>query len=181
MWAGAARLGVVLWSSDIWSTFDELRVQVPEGVAASLSGVPWWTTDVGGFGCPVSPYNNTSPYMQELIVRWYQFGAVSPIFRTHGCRAGQAEVLPNSSQCMHADGMAPQGPQGSCGPNEVWSYGESVEPLLTAIIRFRNDVLAPYILELGQNVSRLSSGVPTVRSLWWEFPDDTTALSDERC
>ena len=38
---------------------------------------------MGGFGCPVSPYNNTSPYMQELIVRWYQFGVVSPIFRTH--------------------------------------------------------------------------------------------------
>ena len=71
VWAGAARLGVVLWSSDIFSTFDELAAQVPEGVAASISGVPWWTTDVGGFGCPTSPYNNTSPYMQELIVRWY--------------------------------------------------------------------------------------------------------------
>ena len=74
---------------------------------------------MGGFGCPVSPYNNTSPYMQELIVRWYQFGVVSPIFRTHGCRAGQAEVLPDDSKCMHAEGMNPQGPQGSCGPNEV--------------------------------------------------------------
>ena len=74
---------------------------------------------MGGFGCPVSPYNNTSPYMQELIVRWYQFGVVSPIFRTHGCRAGQAEVLPDDSKCISAEGMKPQGPQGSCGPNEV--------------------------------------------------------------
>ena len=154
-------------------------MQVPEGVAASLSGVPWWTTDVGGFGCPVSPYNNTSPYMQELIVRWYQFGVVSPIFRTHGCRAGQAEVLPNSSQCVHAVGMRPQGPQGSCGPNEVWSYGESVEPLLASIVRFRNDVLAPYVLALGRNVS--THGAPTVRPLWWEFPGDATAAGDPRC
>ena len=111
--------------------------------------------------------------MQELIVRWYQFGAVSPIFRTHGCRAGQAEVLPVDSPCMHAEGMKPQGPQGSCGANEVWSYGPTVEPILTGIIRFRNDILAPYILELGINVSKY--GVPTVRPLWWDFPADAVA------
>ena len=68
-------------------------------------------------------------------------GVVSPIFRTHGCRAGQAEILPNTSQCIHAEGMTPQGPQGSCGPNEVWSYGETIEPILSAIVQFRNDVL----------------------------------------
>ena len=69
--------------------------------------------------------------------------------------------------------MQPQGPQGSCGPNEIWSYGETVEVLLTSIVRFRNDVLAPYILELGRNVSH--DGVPTVRPLWWEFPSDAAA------
>ena len=47
-------------------------------VDVHISGVPWWSTDVGGFGCPVSPYNNTDPYMQELIVRWYQFGECIP-------------------------------------------------------------------------------------------------------
>lgn len=178
VWAGAARLGVVLWSSDIFSTFEELTAQVKIGVGATISGIPWWTTDVGGFGCPVSPYNNTSPYMQELIVRWYQFGVVSPVFRTHGCRAGAAEVLPASSPCMHAQGMKPQGPQGSCGFNEVWSYGPAVEPVLTALVRFRNDVLAPYILALGRNVSL--HGVPTMRPLWYDFPRDDAA-TDPAC
>ena len=76
-----------------------------------------------------------------LLYLMLHSGVVSPIFRTHGCRAGQAEVMPNGSQCIHAEGMKPQGPQGSCGPNEVWSYGETIEPILSTIVRFRNDVL----------------------------------------
>jgi alpha-D-xyloside xylohydrolase len=67
------RKGAILWSSDIESTFEELTSQVPQGVHASLSGIPWWTTDVGGYGCGFSaPQNST--YMQELIVRWYVVG-----------------------------------------------------------------------------------------------------------
>jgi alpha-D-xyloside xylohydrolase len=46
-WLGAQKYGAVLWSSDIQSTFSELKAQVPEGIAAAMSGVPWWTTDVG--------------------------------------------------------------------------------------------------------------------------------------
>lgn len=68
------------------SSFEELEAQVPEGVHAALSGIPWWTTDVGGYGCGKSQPNH-SPYMQELMIRWYQFGCFSPIFRTHGCRS----------------------------------------------------------------------------------------------
>ena len=69
IWAGGQRYGAVLWSSDIESTFEELAVQVNLGVHASLSGVPWWTSDVGGYGCNTS-YPDNSTYMQELIVRW---------------------------------------------------------------------------------------------------------------
>ena len=87
VWAGGQKHGVVLWSSDIESTFEELHSQINLGVHASLSGVPWWTSDVGGYGCGQA-YPNGSPYMQELIVRWYQFGLFCPVFRTHGCRAG---------------------------------------------------------------------------------------------
>ena len=67
-WAGGARYGIVLWSSDIESTFEELAAQVPLGVHASLSGIPWWTSDVGGYGCGSAQLDN-SAYMQELIVR----------------------------------------------------------------------------------------------------------------
>eukprot|EP00054_Salpingoeca_dolichothecata_P000078 m.15970 g.15970 ORF g.15970 m.15970 type:complete len:601 (-) comp10128_c0_seq1:43-1845(-) len=172
LWAGAQRYGVVLWSSDIFSTFEELTAQVPEGISASMSGVPWWTTDVGGFGCPTSPYNNTSPYMSELIVRWYQFGSVSSIFRTHGCRAGQATIFPDDSPCITG-----QGPQGSCGGNEVWSYAPEVQPLLLQYINFRNTELKPYILELAKNVSE--TGVPTMRPLFFNFPNDPDAIGHD--
>lgn len=158
VWAGGQRHGTVLWSSDTWSSFEQLASQVPQGVHTSLSGIPWWTTDVGGYGCGFSMPNH-SPYMQELIVRWYQFGAFCPIFRTHGCRAGTAE--PDTDQCRPA--------QDSCGPNEVWSYGETAQKMLEKYIRVRAS-LKPYIQELARNVS--ARGVPTMRPLWWEFPED---------
>ena len=97
--------------------------------------------------------------MRELIVRWYQFGTFCPIMRTHGCRGGTApDPDPFPKDCSVG-----QGPNGSCGPNEVWSYGAKVEPVLSSIIRFRNQVLAPYVLELGRNVS--VAGVPTMRNI----------------
>ena len=59
---------MVLWSSDIHSSFEQLASQVPQGVHASMSGIPWWTTDVGGYGCGESRAP-MDPYMQQLIVR----------------------------------------------------------------------------------------------------------------
>jgi len=162
VWAGGQRHGVVLWSSDIWSSFESLASQVPQGVHASLSGIPWWTSDVGGYGCGYTRPND-SPYMRELIVRWYQFGAFCPIFRTHGCRSAPSE--PNTDQC-HPD-------QGSCGFNEVWSYGNETQKILAKYIHVRA-ALKPYILELARNVS--AHGVPTMRPLWWEFPEDVLSL-----
>ena len=163
VWAGGQRNGVVLWSSDIDSTFETLAAMVPQGVHASMSGIPWWTTDVGGFGCNIAPPPNNSSYMMELIVRWYQFGLFCGVFRTHGCRHGGAE--PEVPPCIHV--------AGSCGPNEPWSYGAATEALLGAMIRFRATVLQPYIAELARNVS--AEGVPTMRPLWFEFPGDPAA------
>jgi len=158
VWAGGQRHGAVLWSSDIWSSFETLASQVPQGVHASLSGIPWWTTDVGGYGCGFAPPID-SDYMRELIVRWYEFGLFSPVFRTHGCRNGASE--PDVDPCHpHTS---------SCGFNEVWSYGNKVQPLLEKFVRARNDILLDYIRELDLNVTR--RGVPTMRPLWWEFDD----------
>ena len=162
VWAGGQRHGVVLWSSDIWSTFETLAAMVPQGVHASMSGIPWWTTDVGGYGCGVSPPND-QPYMRELIVRWYQFGLFSPIFRTHGCRSGPSE--PDVDPC-HTQ-------YGSCGENEVWSYGDSVQALLEKYIKLRATRLLPYIRELAANVTTF--GVPTMRPLSYDFPSDDGA------
>ena len=98
--------------------------------------------------------------MKELIVRWYQFGAFSPVFRTHGCRAGPSE--PNTPQCHPA--------QGSCGYNEIWSYGNDTQVMLEKMVRLRSTVLKPYIQELSRNVT--ARGVPTMRPLAFEFPAD---------
>ena len=69
-WAGMQTTGAVLWSSDIPSTFESLQVQVRAGLATMMSGIPWWTTDVGGF----FGADTTSPMFRELVVRWYQYG-----------------------------------------------------------------------------------------------------------
>ena len=89
-----------------------------------------------------------------------QFGVFSPVFRTHGCRQGASE--PDVAPCINV--------AHSCGPNEVWSYGNETQAMLETYIRFRTDVLKPYIAALAANVTR--DGVPTVRPLWWEFPAD---------
>ena len=159
VWAGGQRKGVVLWSSDILSTFEQLASQVPQGVHASLSGIPWWTTDVGGYGCGNNGGPTDQPYMQELIVRWYQFGCFSPVFRTHGCRAGPSE--PDAGTCKPA--------AGSCGFNEAWSYGNATQPLLEKYIRLRA-TMKPYIAALDANVT--ARGVLTMRPLAFEFPAD---------
>jgi alpha-D-xyloside xylohydrolase len=92
-----------------------------------------------------------------------QFGLFSPVFRTHGCRSGPSE--PDVPPCV--------GVSGSCGFNEVWSYGPQTQAVLETYVRFRADVLRPYISALAVNVTR--DGVPTARPLWWEFPGDPAA------
>jgi alpha-D-xyloside xylohydrolase len=81
-WAGQQRTGAAIWSSDIDSSFEALQIQIRAGLSIALSGVPWWTTDIGGFknGRPATPY------FRELIVRWFQYGAFCPIMRLHGYR-----------------------------------------------------------------------------------------------
>jgi alpha-D-xyloside xylohydrolase len=70
------------WSGDIAPTFDSLRRQIPAGLNYSMSGLPYWTTDIGGFlgGDP------SDPAYQEVYVRWFEYGTFCPIFRTHGAR-----------------------------------------------------------------------------------------------
>ncbi len=99
-WAGSQRYGAAVWSGDIPSTFEALQTQVCAGLNTALSGIPWWTTDIGGFhlGDP------RTAYFRELIVRWFQYGAFCPLFRLHGFR------VPHT----HLNGA----------DNEAWSFGE---------------------------------------------------------
>ena len=116
-------------------------------------------TDVGGYGC-ANPNPNDTPYMQELMVRWYQFGCFCPVFRTHGCRNGPSE--PDVSPCVNV--------HRSCGENEVWSYGNATQKILSKYIRLRAE-MKPYVQDLVANVTK--SGVPTMRPLAFAFPSDT--------
>ena len=80
---GQQRYGTVNWSGDIGGTWDSYRRQIVAGLNYTITGMPYWTTDIGGFFRPGrSQY--TDPNYQELLIRWYQWGAFNPIFRIHG-------------------------------------------------------------------------------------------------
>ena len=103
-----------------WVTFQR---QIPAGLNYAISGMPYWTTDIGGF---ISGGNLNDPKFRELFVRWFQFGVFSPIFRVHGTR--------------------------SPDENELWSYGPDAQKILVDFdtLRYR---LLPYIYSLAWQVT----------------------------
>ena len=117
---GQQRNAATSWSGDIAPDFATLRRQIPAGLNYSMSGLPYWTTDIGGFqgGDP------NDPLYQEVYVRWYQYGAFCPIFRTHGARKA----------------------------NELWSYGPRAQQILTSYDKLRYRLL-PYIYSLAWKVT----------------------------
>jgi alpha-D-xyloside xylohydrolase len=163
---GAQRNAAVFWSSDIYSTWDTLRRQVPAGLDFTASGFPYWCNDVGGFNSlppehrplhpplidPSDARDNIAGYddYPELYVRWFQYGVFQPIFRTHGTRTF----------------------------NEIWSYGKQAEPILEKYLKLRYELL-PYIYSLGYQSYK--TGAPYMRALFMDFPNDPNvfAIGDE--
>jgi alpha-D-xyloside xylohydrolase len=154
-WAGSQRYGALVWSGDIASTFEVFRLQVRAGLNMAIAGIPWWTTDIGGFhgGDP------EDPTFRELVVRWFQYGAFSPVFRLHGDR------LPHQP----GTGTTGGGLCGSGGPNEIWSYGEEAYEIMASYIQLR-ERLRPYIRELMKQAHE--KGTPPMRPLFYDFPHD---------
>ncbi len=72
----------LLWSGDIPSTFESLRDQMIAGLHMGLAGIPWWTTDIGGFMTD----DAAAPDFRELLLRWFEFAVFTPILRMHGDR-----------------------------------------------------------------------------------------------
>jgi len=109
--AGAQRNSVTAWSGDISSDWLSYRRQIPAGLNFALSGIPYWTTDIGGFvlGDP------EDPAFRELFVRWFQFGTFNPILRVHGTR--------------------------KTDQNELWSYGPEAQKVLVSFDRLRYRLL----------------------------------------
>jgi alpha-D-xyloside xylohydrolase len=85
--AGQQRNAATLWSSDITTTFASFKNQIPQAINACVSGIPYWTSDIGGYLSHVFPEGIpdwSQPSYRELFTRWFQFGTFSPIFRIHG-------------------------------------------------------------------------------------------------
>ncbi len=82
--AGEQRNAATLWSSDIFCSFGAFKSQVPQGINACASGIPYWTSDIGGYQYHWKAPNWSKPEFRELFTRWFQFGAFCPIFRIHG-------------------------------------------------------------------------------------------------
>jgi alpha-D-xyloside xylohydrolase len=85
-WAGSQRYGALVWSGDITPTWGSFRRQFAAGLNMGLSGIPWWTSDIGGF----EGGNPDDPAYRELLIRWFQWGTFCPVFRLHGFREGSS-------------------------------------------------------------------------------------------
>lgn len=154
-WIGSQRLGALVWSGDIPSTFEALRMSVKTGLNMAMCGIPWWNSDIGGFwGADIE-----SEYFRELIVRWFQFGLFSPVMRLHGARKRIKEQGPRPPGLKEPTG----------GPNEIWSFGDRAYPVLCRLIELR-ERLRPYIHKYMDIASQ--TGSPLMRPMFFEYPDD---------
>ncbi len=121
---GQQRNATTIWSGDVMGTFFDFRKQIAAGLNFEVSGIPYWTTDIAGYGWPYER-DTRDPSYQELYTRWYEFGVFCPIFRTHGHRVNNT--------------------------NEIFSYGPQT-PTLIAYDRLRYRLL-PYIYSLAWRVT----------------------------
>src|SRR5437588_238288 len=109
--AGQQRNAAASWSGDITANWITLRRQISAGLSLSMSGLPYWTTDVGGVFRPEDQY--TSDAYHELLIRWFEYGTFCPIFRVHGYKSNA----------------------------ELWNYGPQVEQVLTQYDQLRYRLL----------------------------------------
>ena len=151
-WLGSQRWGTAVWSGDIPSTWDMLQRSVVAGLNIMMSGIPWWTTDIGGF----YGGNISDPDFRELLIRWFQFGVFCPLCRLHGARD-----------------PFQWGPNGGTGAdNEAWSFGEEAYGIIRELL-FLRERLRPYILQ--QMRVAHECGTPPMRPLFFDFADDPRA------
>lgn len=163
-WAGSQKYGALVWSGDIASSFESMRNQLMAGLNMGIAGIPWWTTDIGGFhgGDP------NDEKFRELFVRWFQWGTFCPVMRLHGDREPRQPQYGTSggaSCCSGAD-------------NEVWSYGEQVYDICVKYMNIR-EKLRDYTRKLMKEAHEI--GTPVMRTMFYQFPDDEKCweLSDE--
>ncbi|MNZ42531.1 Alpha-xylosidase [compost metagenome] len=154
-WAGSQRFGALIWSGDIHSTYQDFRNQMVAGLQMGLSGIPWWTTDIGGF----HGGNIHDKDFQELLIRWFQFGAFCPVMRLHGNRLPREPLYKVNGEETEGTGAA----------NEIWSYGEENYAIMKKFIVLR-EAMRDYTRELMEQAHK--TGSPVMRTMFYEFPED---------
>ena len=161
-WAGSQKYGALVWSGDVDSSFRGLREQFTAGLNMGIAGIPWWTTDIGGF----LRGNPEDPHFRECLVRWFEYGVFSPVFRLHGERIPHRKPI----------GTKGGGAFFSGADNEVWSFGEENYEILKKYMFLREE-LKPYIKELMKEAHE--KGTPVIRTLFYEFPQNSKAWEIE--
>ena len=142
--AGQQRYGAQTWSGDIIASWDALHAQIAAGLNFSLTGIPYWNSDIGGFFLWDYPNPLGDPEYREMYVRWLQFGALTPMMRSHGTDA----------------------------PREIYQFGEAGDPEYDAIEKFINlrYRLLPYMYSASWQVT--SNHSTMMRALMMDFSDD---------
>src|SRR2546421_6355637 len=163
-YAGMQRYGSFLWSGDVYSTWETLKVHIPIAMNTSLTGIPYWGTDVGGF-VP------TQEFSAELYLRWFQFGAFCTLFRCHG-RAWKLR-LPWGWNTGEPGPTEISGYGGSALPDPHELHNAQVEPVCRKYLELRYRLM-PYLYSAVREATL--TGVPVMRSLWLHYPDDPEAV-----
>ena len=149
-YAGQQRNSAITWSGDIQGTWQVFRNQISAGLNFSLSGIPYWNTDTGGFFGNRTAGNGdaTNPQYQELFSRWFQFSAFCPMFRVHG-----------------SYGLNPG--------KEFYRFDEKTQGILRIYLNLRYRLL-PYLYSVAWQIT--SNGSTFMRPLVMDFPNDKQAL-----
>lgn len=160
-YAGMQRYAAFLWSGDVQSRWETLKNHIPIGINTGLSGIPYWGSDIGGF-VP------TQEYTGELYVRWFQFAAFNPLFRSHG-RDWRLH-LPwgwNTGEIGF-----PETPNYHPDPDEL--HNPAIEPICKKYLELRYQLM-PYLYSAVKETCE--TGVPIIRSLWVHYPADAAAVA----
>lgn len=164
--AGMQRYASFLWSGDVYSTWETLRTHVPVAVNTGLSGIPLWGTDIGGF-VP------TKEFTSELYVRWFQFGAFCPLFRSHG-RTWKLRLPWGWNTGELGPDEISNYTGGAANPDPSELHNAEVEPICKKYLELRYRLL-PYLYTAVQEGHE--TGLPIMRALWLHYPDDAAAVA----
>lgn len=154
-WAGSQKYGALVWSGDVHSSFASFRNQLAAGLNMAIAGIPWWTTDIGGF----HGGNPDDPAFRELLVRWFEWGTFCPVMRLHGERQPLKDPIGTEGGALCVSGA----------DNEVWSFGDENYETLKGYLELR-ERMKPYIKELMEEAHE--KGTPVMRPLFYDFSSD---------